>query len=134
MRKCFPSQAAPRPLLEKILSLLKDYQSEVQTVEWRLHGSSILIIYEGDPDRLVEGLQQSADQLNETPLEGDESDADSEDEPAPDFRPAVLVKAVDFAHAWDYRGHGPDSGYNEGVANFIALVQARLEEAGEVNS
>lgn len=135
LRKCFPDHL-PTELLLNVLrtvkSLLHGYRSEVQTIEWRLRGSSILIVYEGDPERLEAALQQESANENSTPLEGeDDSDDDSEDE-VEDFQPAVLLKAVDFAHAWDFRGQGPDEGYNEGLANLMALVEARLQEVEAV--
>jgi 1D-myo-inositol-tetrakisphosphate 5-kinase/inositol-polyphosphate multikinase len=135
LRKCFPDHL-PKELLLSVLrtviSLLHAYQSEVQAIEWRLRGSSILIIYEGDPERLEAALQEESANENSTPLEGeDDSDDDSEDDEVEDFKPAVLLKAVDFAHAWDFRGQGPDEGYNEGLANLMALVEGRLQEVEE---
>ena len=128
-----------------MLKKVEEYFEVVQALEWRVYGSSVLLVYEGDVEALqaayetgegVAGRKRSRDDEDEG--ETDESSSESESESGSDEeeenskrrkpRPAFSVKAIDFAHAWSATGEGPDEGYNLGLRTVIQLLRARIEE------
>ena len=126
-------------ILDQVRSRLKLYLRDVRDIEWRLRGSSLLIIYEGDIGALREAL--SGDDFSKNSYEEFEDASDEEDEDDEDgsntsstelknnsFHPGVLVKAVDFAHVWDFEGQGSDEGYIIGCQSLVKCIDGRMIE------
>ncbi|KAL8293222.1 hypothetical protein RQP46_000916 [Phenoliferia psychrophenolica] len=112
----------PLPLLHSVLShllsRLQDLIDLFSTLECRIRGGSVLIVFEGDADALADALAREAtspplkpvssstsDEEEEEDEEGDEdetssiSTTDSEGQAKPHTRLAVELRLIDFAHA-----------------------------------
>ena len=88
-------------------------------------GGSILIIYEGDPERLAAALDNAATRaLSE--LAGENTVADGT---LP--IPVTSVKVIDFAHTILQEGLGPDEGVLLGVDTTISILEGRIKEVQE---
>ncbi|KAJ1725748.1 hypothetical protein LPJ53_000009 [Coemansia erecta] len=80
-------------VLQKLIERISEYRDVIQKSETRMIGSSLLIIYESDPDRVKA------------------SDG-----------PQVDVRAIDFAHSHWLPGEGPDEQYLFGLDNLIQAL------------
>lgn len=92
-------------LRSQIIPGVKSVLEVVKQFDWRVYGSSLLVVYEGDPLSLQQRLASST----------------SSD-------PAAKVKMIDFAHAW--QGEGPDPGLLKGFETVLGLIEklaAQLE-------
>lgn len=74
--------------------------------QWKFFGSSILIAYEGDPEKQVEFRRTDNDTV---------------------VNDMVEVKLIDFAHAWPSEGH-LDENYLGGLRNLLAYLQRLVAE------
>lgn len=100
----------PTEMVEPILRnhVLKDLESlhEIfSEVEVRMRGASLLLIYEGNPTRLSQLIEQG--------------------------KRLAQVRLIDFGHATIVRGQGPDQGVLQGISTVIDLARrqlARIEE------
>ena len=135
------SSGLPKETLEPILRAIYDEIAEIRQVcsslEIRMVGASLLIIYEADWTRAEQSLTSSSeeedenDDINEDIDEDDDDDDEDEDEsnskrPGPPF----VVKLIDFAHTRLAPGEGPDQGVLFGMDTLLKLLDARLEEIG----
>lgn len=68
----------------------------VRRFDWRVYGSSLLVVYEGDPTALAARLEKGPEE-------------------------ASRVKMIDFAHAWE--GEGPDKGLLKGFETVLDLLE-----------
>lgn len=82
--------------------------------EWRVRGSSILIIYEGDEGRVREVLGSTAEE--------------GAGERREIMERVARVRLIDFAHARFAESTGPDEGYCLGFRTAISLLEGRLRE------
>jgi 1D-myo-inositol-tetrakisphosphate 5-kinase/inositol-polyphosphate multikinase len=117
----------------------------------RFVGASVLIIYEGEPTRLEDALEQweakilaedalkaepdsdSDDDEDEEDYDSDEDQEDDVDGTKEDARlakecPPIMVKLIDFAHTWIAEGQGADEGVLLGLKTLRGLVQGRMKE------
>ncbi|GMK56645.1 hypothetical protein CspeluHIS016_0304850 [Cutaneotrichosporon spelunceum] len=141
-----PPSLASRLLAELDVELgrLEDVLSQI---ELRAVGASVLVVYEGDADRLAAAFDRfdrqrvtnAAKSLNPEPEDSDEeeeeSESDSDDDEdddgaAADARraskcPPLVVRLIDFAHTWLEEGEGPDEGVLLGLRTLRGLVQGR---------
>jgi 1D-myo-inositol-tetrakisphosphate 5-kinase/inositol-polyphosphate multikinase len=154
----YSSHAIRAKLLVRVLSLLDEHLAVLETVlkplEARFTGSSVLVVYEGDPDRLADAMDKwdtrprhslfatalnaalEEDEEDESDLEEDStsSEDDSLDGTRADARvkrrcPPLTVRLIDFAHTRLVEGEGPDLGVLKGLSTLRALVQGRKKEA-----
>ncbi|EDR12176.1 uncharacterized protein LACBIDRAFT_246465 [Laccaria bicolor S238N-H82] len=98
------------PILRAIREDVADIREVFTTLEIRLVGGSLLIIYEADWARAEEGLQRL------WPDEGDEGG------------PPFVVKIIDFAHTRLAPGEGPDEGVLLGLDTVLRLLDARIAQ------
>ena len=102
-----PKTATVQILKRVILPQIEEVESIFETLELRMRGGSLLFIYEGDQEALLQALQ----------------------EPQSTSRgPFAVVKLIDFAHARLAPGEGPDEGILTGVRTFKTLVKKLLAE------
>lgn len=157
--KEYAGHALPPKLLLRVLDIVDAELSKLETLltglEIRFVGASVLVVYEGDADRLAAAL----DRLDSRPpkfvsdepeddddlmdlLEDEETDSEGSEEsddldgPKADERekrrcPPVVLKLIDFAHTWLEEGGGPDQGVLLGLKTLRGLIAGRR---GEVQS
>ncbi|WVW79161.1 hypothetical protein I302_101127 [Kwoniella bestiolae CBS 10118] len=149
----YKDHSIPSTLLVKVLNIILEeidrLVSVLSELEIRFVGGSLLIVYEGDPEKLTEasdryelnklkaahaeGEERSAfsdDGSNPSDDDESEEDEDEEDEEARAARkcPPVRVKMIDFAHTWLAQGEGPDQGVLKGLATLRGLIEGRKRE------
>lgn len=157
-REDYRDHAIPPQLTAKVLSLLDGelarLESALSSIELRAVGASVLIVYEGDAQRLeqalerfaakrvtlaarslAEGLDEDEDEDDDEELDedSDEDDDDEDDGVKADEKraakcPPLVVRLIDFAHTWLVEGEGPDQGVLLGLKTLRGLVQQRLNE------
>jgi inositol-polyphosphate multikinase len=92
------------PVLQGVLSSTRQLRDAIAQTEMRMVGGSILIIYEGHPERLKAALEGGT---------------------------AFAVKLIDFAHTKLEEGLGPDEGVVLGLDTTISLLEGRIKEVQE---
>jgi len=126
------------PILRSIRKSVQELRDLLSSIELRMIGSSLLIVYEGDWERAETGVQWLAKQpanvsrgedgeeeeIYEDREEDEESDEDGSDEGSE--RPCV-VRLIDFAHTRLKPGQGPDVGVLKGLDTFLSLLDGRIE-------
>jgi inositol-polyphosphate multikinase len=134
------------PILMSIRKSIQELRDVLSSIELRMVGSSLLIVYEGDWDRAETGVQWLAKQPasmssgedggeeeemdEDTEVEGWEEDEESEEEDSSDEglemeRPCV-VRLIDFAHTRLKPGEGPDVGLLKGFDTLLSLLDGRI--------
>jgi inositol-polyphosphate multikinase len=144
------------PILNSIRKNVQEIRDILSTIELRLVGSSLLLIYEGERDRTEMGVQWLARQqisttgdkgqlteeekYEDADIEGDDGDVqdaegeeeeeeeDSSEEDSEDgrSRSPCAVRLIDFAHTRLKRGQGPDSGVLKGLETVLNLLDKRI--------
>ena len=121
------SSGLPKETLEPILRAIREEITEIREVfsslEIRMVGASLLIIYEADWTRAEESLTSFSEDEDEKKDEDDESDSIR---PGPPF----VVKLIDFAHTRLAPGEGPDQSVLLGMDTILKLLDVRLGEIG----
>ena len=133
------SSGLPKETLEPILRAIYEEIAEIRQVysslEMRMVGASLLIIYEADWTRAEQSLTSFGDEEDEKDedddIDNDDDDDDDEDgsnskQPGPPF----IVKLIDFAHTRIAPGEGSDQNVLIGMDTVLKLLNARLEEVG----
>ena len=134
-----PSSGVDAKQALEVIRLCKEDVQEMQAVlehmETRMYSSSILIVYEGDPEawrKAVEWRRKArrngeAGKKNENraKVESDlaeieDPDADADDEEEPNTH---AVKLIDFAHAEFVPGAGPDENVLHGIRSTVRLLE-----------
>nr|ODN88558.1 hypothetical protein L203_02562 [Cryptococcus depauperatus CBS 7841] len=145
-------------LLNLLLSEIDTLYAVMEKLEMRFVGASLLIVYEGDADRLKDALErherkqaQTADGQNDptkqrSAFSNDGSDVSSETDSDEDFDeddildetkenasraqkcPLLTVKLIDFAHTHLAEGEGPDEGMLKGMRTLRHLIEGRKRE------
>ena len=131
------------PVLKGLLSNIEEICDALQDVELRMVGSSLLVVYEADWERLRQGLRllHEAEQRAEAEGEQDkeehveqEDEEDEEDEDGGNsddedvVGPPFAVKLIDFAHTKLVPGCGPDEGVLQGLRTVIDLLKGRIAQ------
>ena len=138
------SSGLPKETLEPILRAIYEEIAEIRQVcsslEIRMVGASLLIIYEADWTRAEQSLTSSSDEEDERDEVNDDIDNDDDDDDDDDDDedentskrpgPPFVVKLIDFAHTRLKPGEGPDQGLLFGMETILKLLDARLEEIG----
>ena len=121
------SSGLSKETLEPILRAIREEIAEIREVfsslEIRMVGASLLIIYEADWTRAEESLTSFSEDEDEKKDEDDESDSIR---PGPPF----VVKLIDFAHTRLAPGEGPDQSVLLGMDTILKLLDVRLGEIG----
>lgn len=132
------------PILRSIRKSVQELRDLLSSIELRMIGSSLLIVYEGDWDRAETGVQWLAKQpasissgedggeeeeiYEDMEMEGSEEDEESEEEDSSDEEsegPSV-VRLIDFAHTRLKPGEGPDVGLLKGLDTLLSLLDGRI--------
>jgi inositol-polyphosphate multikinase len=130
------SSGLPKETLEPILRAICEEIAEIREVfsslEIRMVGASLLIIYEADWTRAEESLTSFSEEEDEKKDEDEEMDDDDDDDESNLKRPGppFVVKLIDFAHTRLAPGEGPDQGVLLGMDTILKLLDARLGEIG----
>jgi len=134
IRKALPNnQNLPAELFQQVLRLIlarvKRLRAAVQDYEWRIRGSSILIVHEGHAESLRKTLLERKVGEDESDPDSDEDTEQDEDETeaVKGFK-AFDVRLIDFAHASEAPGEGSDEGYNLGLTTVVELLEERLAD------
>lgn len=106
------------PILRGIRESVARIREAYSSLEMRIVGGSLLVIYEADWNLAEEGLERTLSR----PLHK-EHRADS---PLP-----YTVKLVDFAHTRVSPGLGPDEGVLLGLDTMLRLLDGRIAELGD---
>ena len=95
-------------------------------------GGSFLIIYEGDLERVKQGIALLEESAEEEEDDEDEEE-DEEDVDEENIKPglACLVKLIDFAHTTVVAGEGPDEGALLGMDTTLKLLDGRIVQIKE---
>jgi len=122
---------------------VREMLAVLERTETRMYSSSILIVYEGDPEAWSEakvlrgaegpGIARAMNGMHVEEVDGDrageEEDAEyemdgEEDEDDDDDEPNThAVKLIDFAHAEFTPGQGPDENVLHGVRSTVELLE-----------
>ena len=131
------SSGLPKETLEPILRAIYEEIAEIRQVcsslELRMVGVSLLIIYEADWTRAEQSLTSCSEEEDEKDEDDDMDDDDDDDEDESNAKrpgPPFVVKLIDFAHTRLAPGEGPDQGVLFGMETVLKLLDARLEEIG----
>ncbi|KAF9480849.1 SAICAR synthase-like protein [Pholiota conissans] len=148
-----PSHGLPRdtliPLLKAIRSEIAMIREILASVEMRMVGGSLLIIYEADWEKAAVSIQkhlerqeeatrrrevgvmknayEDEDENDEDEDEEDEDEDEEDEDGPPKLGPPFIVKLIDFAHTRLKPGYGPDVGVLRGVDTVLNLLDTRLE-------
>lgn len=145
-------------LLRHINSDLIKLEAILHDLEARFIGSSILVVYEGDPERLEDALErheakqaalevlaqsetESLEDEDDITEDEDESSTSSDDDEDDGVRadarrarrcPPFTLKMIDFAHTSLVEGEGPDEGVLKGISTLKKLIQTRIDQVEAV--
>jgi len=134
------------PILRYIRKDVQELRNILSSIELRLIGSSLLVVYEGDWDRAEVGVQWLAnrpasatgdeDEEKEEEIfedaEGEEDASvggseESEEGDGGSDCPCV-VRLIDFAHTRLKPGQGPDPGVLRGFDTLLNLLDCRIDD------
>lgn len=102
-----PTELVERMLREHLLKDLEEIHAIFSELEVRMRGASLLLVYEGEADRLRQSL--GADK-NER------------------WNARPQVRLIDFGHATLVPGQGPDKGVLLGLSTVLDLARRQLEK------
>ena len=133
------------PILRSIRKSVQEVRDNLSSIDLRLVGSSLLIIYEGDWDRAKVGVQWLANHLASVTGDKDEpkgeeiyedveegveepegSEEESEEDEDGGFDCPCVVRLIDFAHTRLKPGQGPDLGVLKGLDTLLNLLDGRM--------
>ena len=126
------------PILRAIYSEIAEIRQVYSTLEIRMVGASLLIIYEADWTRAEQSLTTSSEEEDEKDKDdeidvdddGDDDDDDEDESNSKRPGPPFVTKLIDFAHTRLAPGEGPDQSVLIGLDTVLKLLDARLEEIG----
>jgi 1D-myo-inositol-tetrakisphosphate 5-kinase/inositol-polyphosphate multikinase len=124
-----------KPILRAICEEVAEMREVYSSLEIRMVGASLLIIYEADWTRAKESLTSFSEEGDEEKDEDEEVDDDDGDainskRPGSPF----VVKLIDFAHTRLAPGEGPDQSVLIGMDTTLKLLNARLGEIEQADS
>jgi len=140
-----PSSGLPKETLEPILRAIYEEIAEIRHVysslEIRMVGASLLIIYEADWTRAEQSLRLTSfseeedekdedDDIDDDIDDCDDDDSDEDESNSKRPGPPFVVKLIDFAHTRLAPGEGPDKSVLIGIDTTLKLLNARLGEIG----
>jgi len=127
-----------RRVLQGLLARLRVIESALASIELRIIGGSLLVVYESDVSALdgalanyvepeAEGGDEEDDESDDDGAEVDPEDGSKKPEPKP-----FAIKMIDFAHTRLAPGEGLDEGALKGVRTTISLFEGRLAEVADL--
>ncbi|KAG7453151.1 SAICAR synthase-like protein [Guyanagaster necrorhizus] len=123
----YNTQGLPPKLLVPVLKGLREDIAEIReafaSVDLRMVGGSLLIVYEGDLAKAEDGAKWMLEEEDE---EGEDDDDDDDEKLK--RGPPYTVKLIDFAHTRFVPGQGPDEGVLKGFDTVQSLLDGRLKE------
>ncbi|RDB19501.1 Inositol polyphosphate multikinase [Hypsizygus marmoreus] len=125
-------RATVLPLLRSIREDIADIREIIASLEARMVGMSLLIVYEADWALAAEGVKRlglEADEEDEDDDDDDEDDDDDDESKRPG--PPYVVKLIDFAHTRVTPGKGPDEGVVFGFDTVLRLLDGRIAQISE---
>ncbi|KAG8880079.1 hypothetical protein FRB98_005347 [Tulasnella sp. 332] len=139
MVKFFPStsindKSLMLAVIDGIIDQVQQIKAVLSTIEMRLAGGSILVVWEGDEAALAEGLIDRQRRQNEDRVEQEEEGSEDEDdlpqESEVENKPSDVydVKLIDFARARLLPGGGPDQGVLFGLETMMKILRGRRAE------
>lgn len=138
MWRFFPRERVPAHVLAPVaayyLSRIQALRDVFATMPVRIRASSLLFVYEGDPEALeaaLENAKRSAEQDEEESEAS--SDEDAEGNAKPSRRIPCIIRMIDFAHASRVPDEeGPDEGILLGMDTTIRLLTSIVDELAEL--
>ncbi|CAG8696752.1 16783_t:CDS:2 [Cetraspora pellucida] len=127
-------------IIDRFIEDLTLFLEDLENHDVRLRGASLLFIYEGDPNALMDALnKEDEDAQNEQKLgkltsdedcaEDEDADYDSDmDEDEDEEFKVTELKIIDFAHSHFQDGIGKDEGCLLGLRNAIRCLKQVLNE------
>lgn len=100
-----PVELVETVLREHLVKDLEEIHAIFSEVEVRMRGASLLLVYEGEPNRLGQVLGQSGESV----------------------QGKAQVRLIDFGHATIVPGQGPDEGILLGLSTVLELARKQLE-------
>ena len=146
------------PILRSIRRSVQEIRDVLNSIELRLVGSSLLIVYEGDWDHAEVGVQWLANHPEsvtgnegerkeeetcedaegeveevegsevESEEEEDDDDDEEEEEEGGGSDCPCVVRLIDFAHTRLATGQGPDLGVLKGLDSLLSLLDGRIAD------
>ncbi|RHZ46527.1 hypothetical protein Glove_615g11 [Diversispora epigaea] len=113
---------------------IKDIESLIEVMkneEMRLYGASLLFVYEGDPDILMDSINKEKQRNHNILLqkgedieldEDDEEDDDDDEEAEKDLK-SYDLKVIDFAHSFFQENIGKDENTLFGLNNLLKILR-----------
>ncbi|KAF5317936.1 hypothetical protein D9619_012175 [Psilocybe cf. subviscida] len=130
---CGDSVGLPLDILVPILNGIRDEIADIRQVyaslEMRMAGASLLVVYEGDRERAAAALKKYEE--CDDAEDDEEEEEDDNDDSATKIGPPFVVKLIDFAHTSFVPGQGPDEGVLLGMDNVVKLLDGRLKELND---
>lgn len=141
-----PTDSAPGLSSETLLPILRAIHSStahlrdvLASLEIRMVGGSLLVVYEGDEEKAREGVAWMKEWEKSVKDDGDDDDVlnddgESEDEDDDETSEDITtpspytVKLIDFAHTRFAPGLGPDEGVLLGLSTFLDLLEMRIKD------
>ncbi|KIL64107.1 hypothetical protein M378DRAFT_78711 [Amanita muscaria Koide BX008] len=112
------------PIMQGIKEDIQEIRDVVASLEVRIVGGSLLVIYEADWERAEKGLKWLEEQDDEDEMDDDDEESEDEERGGPPY----VVKLIDFAHTRLVPGKGPDEGVLTGIDTMIRLIDGRIKE------
>ncbi|KAE9404524.1 SAICAR synthase-like protein [Gymnopus androsaceus JB14] len=129
------------PTLRAIHGSTAHLRDILASLEIRIVGGSLLVVYEGDEDearKAVEWMKErerlmEEEDVGNIPSGEEKEDSEHEDNSEVSRRkrissPPYTIKLIDFAHTRFVPGQGPDEGVLLGLDTFLGLIERRIEE------
>lgn len=119
-----PNVGPLRTVVKRFIEDLEELKSALENEESRMYSASLLFVYEGNRDALLDALAREKDE----PANGVNGDEASEEEDDEQQVPAVQgLKLIDFAHAEWTPGKGPDENLLHGLRCTIEVLEGLFE-------
>ncbi|KAI1292359.1 hypothetical protein EDD11_008795 [Mortierella claussenii] len=154
-RNYFAANLGPkrmRLVIERFVNDLTDILATLETQEVRMRSSSLLFMYEGDPEAFDRALMMEQEKIasvvakakahlekdgatldalrerNEDQDEDEEDDEDTDDEDEDELTQKVTdLRLIDFAHSQWTPGQGPDEGVLLGIRSTLLFLEELLK-------
>src|SRR5712691_739009 len=143
------------PILRSIRRSVQELRDALNSIELRLGGSSLLIVYEGDWDHAEVGVQWlsnhpasvtgeegerkeeeickdaegQVEEVEGSEVESEEEECDDDDDDEEEGGGSdcpCVVRLIDFAHTRPAPGQGPDLGVLKGLDTLLGLLDGRI--------
>ncbi|KAI0004966.1 SAICAR synthase-like protein [Russula compacta] len=113
------------PILRFIRQSVQELRDVLSSIELRLVGSSLLMVYEGDWDRAEVGVEWLAEHA-ERRIDDDDEWKEGEIWEDHEGDCPCVVRLIDFAHTRLRPGQGPDPGVLKALDTILGLLDGRI--------